>query len=184
MEKKMAIETKNIIIRESTFEDCAFFAECESTKAISDRFSIDNGWCKEDIEEEFCRRKNSGDGSDLQFTIILKKTMKPIGRLFTPFDRKKEHLHIDWFYIGKEEYRGIGYGEEALRGFLDHCFRELNLERVSIDHFLDNHIAACLYKKVGFVKEGILRHYTKKNDEFFDLMLLSMLREEYIKSNP
>ena len=58
----------------------------------------------------------------------------------------------------------------------------MKAERVTLDHFEDNVIAASLYDKLGFAREGVMRHGGKKNGRYIDMCLRSMLREEYFES--
>lgn len=76
---------------------------------------------------------------------------------------------------------GKGYGRECMELLLDYCFNELKMERVSLDHYTGN-AAGELYLKLGFKYEGVMRNSAKKDNEYFDLHLMSMLREEYKKT--
>ena len=67
----------------------------------------------------------------------------------------------------------------ALRAALKLAFEELHCERVTLDHFTANQIASQLYLKVGFQYEGVMRHGGKKDGQYVDLHLMSMLRSEY-----
>ena len=55
------------------------------------------------------------------------------------------------------------------------------MERVTLDTFDGNKKASTLYKSLGFIDEGVLRHATKKNGKFYNLNLKSMLKNEYEK---
>ena len=112
------------------------------------------------IVREFYEWKD--DKTKKQFTICMADTGIPIGRI----------------YIADTEMRGKGYGEEALKTILKWAFEDMNCERVTLDHFNDNMIAAALYEKVGFVREGVMRHGGKKNGKYVDLCLMAMLRKE------
>ena len=88
-------------------------------------------------------------------------------------------MDITRIYIADPALRGKGYGEEALRLILEYAFIHLHMERVTIDHFEKNRIAATLYDKVGFTNEGLMRNAGKKNGKYVNLQLKSMLRAEY-----
>src|SRR4051794_12972002 len=60
--------------------------------------------------------------------------------------------------LGDEAARGKGYGTEAVRLLLDFAFCDLNLERVWLHVFETNDRAARVYRKCGFVDEGLLRN--------------------------
>ena len=47
------METKNLIIRESTFDDCSYFADWESDIAVTEFFSIDESRNYEEVVTVF-----------------------------------------------------------------------------------------------------------------------------------
>lgn len=81
------------------------------------------------IVREFYEWKD--DKTKKQFTICMADTGIPIGRI----------------YIADTEMRGKGYGEEALKAILKWAFEDMNCERITLDHFNDNMIAAAFMKK-------------------------------------
>lgn len=132
----------------------------------------------EQIVTEFVRYNL--DPAKLQFTITLKPEDKPIGKIYlSRINRADDSLDITRIYIADTENRGRGLGEEALRLILEYAFINLHMERVTIDHFEKNKIAASLYEKVGFKNEGLMRNAGKKNGKYVNLQLKSMLRAEY-----
>lgn len=172
------LETKNLIIKESVFADCSKFAEWESNPDVSKFFTIDEERNYEEVVTEYVRYNL--DPTKLQFTIYLKEDGRPIGRVYlSNINRSYDSLDITRLYIADSTDRGHGYGEEALRQILDYAFLNLHTERVTIDFFEGNKIAAALYTKVGFSSEGLMRHAGKKNGKYINLQLKSMLRSEY-----
>ena len=172
------LETKNIILKESVFDDCKYFAQWESNPVVNEYFTIDEKRTYEEIVTEFVRY--GLDPTKLQFTIFLKDDGRPIGRVYlSNINREYDSLDITRLYIADPDDRGHGYGEETLRLILDYAFLVLHTERVTIDYFEGNKIAAALYAKVGFTSEGLMRHSGKKNGKYINLQLKSMLRAEY-----
>lgn len=173
------METKNLIIRESSFEDCELFAKWEKDPAVTAFFTIDDDRGLEQVVTEFV--VGGLDPSVLQFTIALKPEGKPIGRIYiSRIDRKHDSLDITRIYIADPELRNKGFGEEALARILEYAFINLHMERVTLDHFVKNAPAAHLYEKMGFHNEGILRNAGKKNGKYYDLQLKSMIRAEFL----
>jgi len=106
----------------------------------------------------------------------------PIGRIYiSRLDPHADSLDITRIYIGNTDYRGKGFGEEAMRLLLEHCFLYLHMERVTLDHFPGNQVASNLYIKLGFQYEGIGRNVSKKNRKYYNLHLMSMLRSEFFE---
>ena len=171
------LETKNLIIKESVFDDCEYFAKWESNEVVTEFFTINEERSYEEIVTEFVRYNL--DPTKLQFTIFNKEEGRPIGRIYlSQINPACDSLDITRIYIADPADRGKGYGEEALRLILDYAFLVLHTERVTIDYFEANKIAASLYTKVGFTNEGLMRHAGKKNGKYYNLQLKSMLRAE------
>jgi RimJ/RimL family protein N-acetyltransferase len=84
--------------------------------------------------------------------------------------------------IGQEQWRGQGYGKEALALALDYCWRHLNLQRVALIVFRNNARAINAYKAVGFKKEGLLRKLLFIDGEWIDVLLMAALRPSSRKS--
>jgi RimJ/RimL family protein N-acetyltransferase len=81
--------------------------------------------------------------------------------------------------IGEKEYRGKGYGTDALRVILHYAFTELNLHRVSLNVFEYNPRAIRSYEKAGFVVEGRQRQLLNREGRRWDLVYMGILREEW-----
>ncbi|PTL40119.1 GNAT family N-acetyltransferase [Alkalicoccus saliphilus] len=97
-------------------------------------------------------------------------------------DKKNESARICRVLIGSEADRGQGKGQEMMRQVLHTAFEEMQLHRVSLGVFDFNLSAAAAYKKVGFVKEGRLRDKVKVGEEFWSLLEMSMLSNEWKKN--
>lgn len=172
------MEFENIIIRKSVFDDCEIFTKWEQQDYIKEFLTINKERTYEEVVREFILREQ--DSSNEQYTIILKN--KPIGRVYlSKISKEFDSMDITRIYIGEKEYLGKGYGREAMELLLNYCFNDLKMERVSLDHYTGN-IAGNLYLKLGFKYEGIMRNAAKRDNEYYDLHLMSMLREEYEKT--
>ena len=77
------------------------------------------------------------------------------------------------------EYQGKGYGSEAMRKAIRICFEELNAHKVELNVFSYNENAIKMYEKVGFVLEGRRRSASYHRGQFYDVLTMGILREEY-----
>jgi RimJ/RimL family protein N-acetyltransferase len=59
------------------------------------------------------------------------------------------------------------------------AFKELGLNRVYVRPLVSNRLAIDLDLRGGFVQEGIERQAVKRGGEFEDVVVLSMLKEEF-----
>lgn len=81
--------------------------------------------------------------------------------------------------IGDADYRGRGYGSEAMSLILEFAFRELNLHRVQLTVFSYNEPAIHLYEKLGFQREGIYREFLERDGQRYDMILYAILKREW-----
>ncbi|MFD8558257.1 GNAT family N-acetyltransferase [Streptosporangium canum] len=70
---------------------------------------------------------------------------------------------------------GKGYGTEAIRLVLDHVFATTELHRVGLEVFDFNDRALHVYRKVGFVEEGVRRDVLRWNGEWHHSIMMSVL---------
>jgi RimJ/RimL family protein N-acetyltransferase len=83
--------------------------------------------------------------------------------------------------IGEREYRGKGYGPDAMRVLLRYAFTELNLHRVGLEVFGYNTRAIRAYEKVGFIHEGRQRRALHRDGEWADILFMGILKKEFIE---
>ncbi|MGF7057631.1 GNAT family N-acetyltransferase [Brassicibacter mesophilus] len=96
---------------------------------------------------------------------------------------------LDWknsvatvgIYIGHKDYRGKGYGTEAMKLLLKFIFSQINVNKVQLNVFGFNERAIKSYKKNGFIEEGRLRQAIFRNGKYHDEIIMGILREEYFK---
>ena len=81
--------------------------------------------------------------------------------------------------IGEPEYRGKGYGTDALRLILRFAFHELNLFRVGLDVIATNTRAVRAYEKLGFQHEGRMRGAVLRDGRRTDRIFMGILRDEW-----
>jgi RimJ/RimL family protein N-acetyltransferase len=81
--------------------------------------------------------------------------------------------------IGLPEYRGKGYGQDALRLILNYAFAELNLYRVGLTVMSYNTAAIKSYERAGFALEGAKRQMVCREGQRHDLLLYGILRDEW-----
>ena len=174
------MESKNLILRKTCFDDLKYFAEWEKYKAVTDFLSISDDRSYEEIVRESILYET--DPSKLQFTIVLKTENIPIGRVYiSKIDTYADSLDITRVYIADEQYRGRGYGEETMRLLLEYCFMILHAERITLDHYTGNKAASALYLKLGFQYEGVARNACKKNGKYYDTNHMSLIRADYFE---
>jgi diamine N-acetyltransferase len=98
--------------------------------------------------------------------------------------------NIDWrnrssefgIMIGDKTYWNQDYGTEAVRLLVNHGFNTLNLNRIFLHVFENNPRAIRAYEKAGFIHEGRERQAEFKDGRYIDVLLMSMLKDEFIQT--
>jgi RimJ/RimL family protein N-acetyltransferase len=121
------------------------------------------------------------DRGRILFTICLKEDKKPIGIIgLDLIDFCNQSVELGNILIAEKQYRRKGYAEESVRLMLIYCFLRLNMNRVCVKLYLKNEKAMKLYMKCGFRKEGKLRQAQFEDGKFNDIVLMSILRREFL----
>ncbi len=119
-------------------------------------------------------------GSTIRCAIVEREHPEQILGLITLADIDWVHrgceLHI---MIGPAAARGKGAGSFAVRAMLHHAFADMGLERVQVLAREENSPAIGLYRKCGFQMEGSLRHAIYKEGRWRNMLVMSVLREEW-----
>jgi RimJ/RimL family protein N-acetyltransferase len=79
--------------------------------------------------------------------------------------------------LGREQ--GKGNGTEAIQLLTDHCFRRMNLNRVQAGCVYDNATSFRAFAKAGFTVEGTLRKAYYCDGEYRDVVIMSILKNEW-----
>ena len=121
------------------------------------------------------------DGDTNTWYIIVNKADNlPIGRI------GMVHRHPEWkntrlqIIIQDEEKRGEGYGLEALELLEKYIFDILAYQRIAVRIAGFNKAAVRFFKKAGYKLEGVQELGCLYNDKYYDVILLRLLRNEYV----
>lgn len=85
-------------------------------------------------------------------------------------------------YVGADispKFKGKGLGKLAYEKFIPFLFEKYNLNKITLEVLSTNVIAINLYKKLGFIQEGIKRQEVLKKNQWVDSIIMSILKKEY-----
>lgn len=77
------------------------------------------------------------------------------------------------------EWQGQGIATQAARGMIEYGFKELGLNRVEIHCAIDNERGQWVAKRLGFVEEGRIRQGECRYEQYVDVLLYGLLKDEY-----
>lgn len=114
------------------------------------------------------------------YMIEHKKTGQTVGivsLINIDYKNRSAECIID---IGAKDMWGKGVGTAAVSLILEFAFLELNLHRVYLQVFSFNKKAIKLYEKTGFIYEGKQREALYRMGKWHDIVMMSILENEYI----
>lgn len=164
-------------------------------------------FCEKDINE-LCRWFNSNDeilqwaGPGLKYPLdheqivsMLKDTenFPPRRLMFVGVQDFVNVVHaqieLNWEHgvailgrvVVNPAYRGKGLAIPILQHIINHVFEKSEFERIELGVYSFNNRAINIYQKLGFIKEGVRRSAVKAENERWDDVIFSLLRNEYLK---
>ena len=119
------------------------------------------------------------NNDDRNFDIIDLNTDKLIGSIAL--------MQINWIernaelgiFIGEENYRGNGYGTEAINLLLEYGFKYLNLHSIKLSLLSINERAHKCYLKCGFKDTGKNREEIFLHGKYYDKLYMDILENEF-----
>jgi diamine N-acetyltransferase len=171
------IETERLdlkLLEQSDEQDVVIW---RNQKDIIDSFFSYKGITLEEHREWYSKYLKSDNR--IEFVILLREKNKKIGTIgLSNIDYRNQKAEYG-ILLGEKGDRGKGYAEEASRAIIKYAFNELNMHKISLKVFIDNSGAIKLYLKLGFKEDGVLRQEVFKNGMFKDVLIMSILREEF-----
>jgi len=117
-------------------------------------------------DDEAVARENAAKfimREDLMMLIFERDTGRLVGGTgLHRFDWDKRHFEIGYWV--RTSAHGKGYATEVTNALLRFAFNELSAKRVEITHADGNDASAAVIRKLGFVKEGVMREATQLPD--------------------
>lgn len=136
----------------------------------------------EEVTESLGRVISSVNGESLFFAIANPHSHEYVGGIdLTSIDQIDKNGVLS-VVISKESDRGKGLASEAIRLLLEHAFSCMSLHKVILNVDSRNLAAVNCYKKIGFIEEGRHRDHSFVNGEFSDVIIMSILKAEFIGS--
>jgi RimJ/RimL family protein N-acetyltransferase len=171
---------ERIRLRAITRDDLPHFVEWLNDPEVTQGLMHYLPFSMEDEETWYeSMRKGPKEEHPLMIDICSEEGWEPIGDCGL--------FGIDWrirqaefgIVIGAKQHWDKGYGTEALELMIQHGFHTLNLNRISLRVYENNPRAIRSYEKAGLSIEGRLRQGHYDDGQYFDVILMSILRSEW-----
>ncbi len=121
------------------------------------------------------------DPNAIPFIIFDKLKQRYAGSTrYYMISKPHKRLAIGFTWLGKE-FQGTKLNQNIKYLMLEYAFETLNMERVEFFADVLNKQSVKAMKKIGCTEEGILRNHAQLRDRRRDTIVLSILKEEWLK---
>ncbi|MDR0590497.1 MAG: GNAT family N-acetyltransferase [Puniceicoccales bacterium] len=122
---------------------------------------------------------NMARGHSLYWAIALPGADRLIGVIGLTLEHSHDRAEIH-FWLHKD-HRGKGYMTEVARRVIDYVFRDLQMNRLDVNHLSINIASQRVIEKCGFKLECERDDFAKKEGKFEPMKFYRILRREYLK---
>ncbi len=143
------------------------------------RRQMDSDWARVEPVEAYAGRQGGSGSNAAYFSLRTLAGDRYIGFVVLHSIEWNNGAGVLSMGIGEPEYRGKGYGADALALILRYGFHELNLHRVGLTVIGTNARAIRAYEKAGFTHEGRLRELGQRDGRRYDMLWMGILRHEW-----
>lgn len=113
----------------------------------------------------------------LCWAIHIKGSNKHIGNVkISPVNKRHGYAEYSILMGDKTEW-GKGYASEASRAVVDYCFKKENIRKIVLGVVEDNVAAVELYKKMGFVTEGVFVKHGIYDGKYSNVLRMGIFNE-------
>ncbi len=168
------IETPRLRLRAYAEEDIAEILPLIGASEVAfTTLRIPHPYAENDAREFIAA---SRQGQEIRRALILRDTCRLIGGAGLPVEELHSRAELG-YWVGPP-YRGQGYASEAASTMVCYGFEELSLHGVFASHFRGKQASARVLKRLGMHFEGSQREHIRKWNQFVDLELYGMLRQD------
>jgi RimJ/RimL family protein N-acetyltransferase len=167
-----------VMLREIATQDLGSVIDLLSLRDAT-RFGIDSSVCDETVRNLIDRApRDRAVGQSFTYTITLNATRAVVG-LAQVRQMDPAFEAAEWELTIAPSSRGTGVFLEAAQLIGSFTFGTVGTHRLEARVLLQNGRANGALKKLGAVQEGILRRSLRRNGEYFDQVLWSILEEDW-----
>jgi len=169
--KKGAVVT----IRKAKVSDAKAILEYTNTiSKESDFLTFGEGEFNKTVEEEELFIENVSKRNNALF-IIAEIEGKIVGTLNFSGGARPRTMHTGEFGVSVlKEYWGNGIGTELIKYLIEWCKNSNVIRKINLRVRRDNYSAIHVYKKLGFIEEGVITRDFRINDIFYDSIFMGL----------
>jgi RimJ/RimL family protein N-acetyltransferase len=107
--------------------------------------------------------------------IIAELQGRIVGNLFYSGGARKRIAHTGEFGVSVlKEFWGQGIGKELIKYLIEFCKQSRIIRKINLKVRSDNYSAIHVYKKLGFIEEGVITRDLLIRGDFYDSILMGL----------
>ncbi|HYV33780.1 MAG TPA: GNAT family protein [Candidatus Limnocylindria bacterium] len=177
----MILKGEKVVLRPVRMDDAPRFVKWFNDPSVHQFLSVREMSLKGEKEWIKARLK-SKNIHDLHFCIDTIDG-KHIGSIGLHQINKLDKHAVFGIMIGEKTYWDHGLGTEATKLMLGYAFKKLKLHKVKLGVHVNNPRAIKVYKRLGFVKEGVKRDEVLWKGKYYNSYIMSLLENEWKRRN-
>ena len=178
LEDKYIIHTGNLCFRKPCVEDIGELVEVKNDEEAALLLGgVHHQYTAGDIKKWIDFHNAQED--EAVFVIIDSDTNHIIGHVGIYKIDKRSRKAEYGILIGSKNARGRGYGTMITNAMVKYAFSVLGLHKIKALVLKENLTSYHMFKKCGFVDEGVLRDENFKNGRYYDVIVMSKFEDVY-----
>ena len=175
----MTIELEEVILRRPEPRDVEqLYVYRNSWEVIRSLGGFSCGYSQKDLADWVEHHRSRPD--EIIWTIASLETDRCMGHVgFYKIDNRVRSAEFA-ILIGDKTFWGRGLGSAITRVVLEYGYAQLNLNRIELTVLESNAAALHIYRKLGFVQEGVLRQAQYRDGAYINVVQMALLREEFL----
>jgi diamine N-acetyltransferase len=167
-----------IILRELSADDIPFINKWRNDYAVIELLGNNFNYISKEVDELWYRNYLANRSLCRRLAIVDTEIDEIVGTVqltnIHSINRSAEYSIM----IGNKLYWSRGVGFIASKYIVSHAFNDLNLHRIYLTVLEKNTRAIALYKKLGFVQEGLHEQALFKNGHYENLVSMALLSDK------
>lgn len=183
MQETFAIQGKKVVLRLLVASDLCDYERWNDNTRPS--MQTDGPWYDEDLSKMIAgRRQRLATGQQPPYRSLEIDTTDGTHIGWVNFYHNADNPHASeaGIHIAEHDYWGRGLGTEALALWVDYLFHAWSLYRLGMTTWSGNPGMIRSAHKLGFMQEGCRRQGCNVKGNFYDIIELGLLREEWESS--
>lgn len=176
----MNLVTNRLRLKDYTSDDFKHYWQLKSNRRVWEYAAFSPYESECEASHHFNQLIESLKDNPYQFSALwTKESNRFVGEAgIISFNQRTNKCVIGYNLL--PEFWNIGFATEITKALVSYAFEEMVIERVEALVMSQNTASCNVLKKSGFTLEGTLRHFTKINDQYFDVCYYAIISPDWV----